>query len=106
MATENREMLENDLILDEIIRRLVAMFHPERIYLFRFKGKDLDSNPDSDYDLMIVVPDETPRERRKSRLAYRGTLRDSRGSRYLDLDPAGLRWPIAYCPFASCKDRS
>ena len=32
MATENREMLENDLILDEIIRRLVGMFI-EVIYL-------------------------------------------------------------------------
>ena len=75
MATENREMLENDLILDEIVCRLVATFHPERIYLFGSKAR-ADSNPDSDYDLMIVVPDETPRERRKSRLAYqvlRGT---------------------------------
>ena len=58
-----------------ILQRLVAAFQPERVYLFGSKARD-DSGPDSDYDLMIVVADEAPPERRRSRLAYqvmRGT---------------------------------
>lgn len=29
-----------------------------------------DADPDSDYDLLVVVPDDAPLERRRSRLAY------------------------------------
>ncbi|MEK7405434.1 MAG: nucleotidyltransferase domain-containing protein [Acidobacteriota bacterium] len=29
-----------------------------------------DGGPDSDYDLMVIVPDDAPVERRGSRLAY------------------------------------
>ena len=29
-----------------------------------------DAGPDSDYDLLLVVPDDTSPERRRSRLAY------------------------------------
>lgn len=64
-----------DPVLSEILHRLVKAFQPERIYLFGSKARD-DAGPDSDYDLMIVVPDDAPSERRRSRLAYqalRGT---------------------------------
>jgi uncharacterized protein len=64
-----------DPVLDEILRRLIETFQPERIYLFGSKARD-DAGPDSDYDLMVVVPDEAPPERKQSRLAYqalRGT---------------------------------
>ena len=59
-----------DPILDEIVRRLVATFEPERIYLFGSKARG-DEDPDSDYDLMVIVPDNAPPERRHSGLAYR-----------------------------------
>lgn len=55
--------------LAEIVRRLVEAYHPERIYLFGSRARG-DSSPDSDYDLMVVVPDSTPPQRRRSRLAY------------------------------------
>lgn len=64
-----------DPILDEIIRRLVEAFQPERIYLFGSKARG-ETGPDSDYDIMVIVPDEAPPERKQSRLAYqvlRGT---------------------------------
>jgi len=64
-----------DQELTEIVRRLVAAYQPERIYLFGSKARG-DSGGDSDYDLMVVTPDSAPPERKRSRLAYealRGT---------------------------------
>jgi predicted nucleotidyltransferase len=60
-------------VLSEIVRRLVAAYAPERIYLFGSVARG-EAGPDSDYDLMVIVPDEAGPERRRSRLAYR-TLR-------------------------------
>jgi len=61
--------LRRDSTLAEIVRRLVEAYRPERVYLFGSKARG-DEGPDSDYDLMIVVPDDAPRDRRHSRLAY------------------------------------
>lgn len=71
------DILRDDPVLAEIVRRLVAAYEPERIYLFGSKARG-DAGPDSDYDLMVVVPDDAPPVRRRSRLAYealRGTGR-------------------------------
>ena len=68
-------MLEKDAKLAEIVRRLVGAFEPERIYLFGSKARG-DPDPDSDYDVMVIVPDDASPERRRSRRAYevlRGT---------------------------------
>lgn len=65
----------DDPRLAEIVRRLVQAYEPERIYLFGSYARG-QAGPDSDYDLMVVVPDSAPPERRRSRLAYqalRGT---------------------------------
>lgn len=75
MDTISDEILEYDTKLVEIIERLVAAYHPERIYLFGSKARG-QAGPDSDYDLMVVVSDDAPPEQRRSRLAYqalRGT---------------------------------
>jgi predicted nucleotidyltransferase len=61
--------------LDEIVRRLVAAYRPERIYLFGSHARG-DAGPDSDFDILVIVPDDAPPDRRRSRLAYealRGT---------------------------------
>jgi predicted nucleotidyltransferase len=58
-----------DPVLAEIVRRLVDAFKPERIYLFGSKARG-DSQADSDYDLMVIVSDDAPPERRRSRTAY------------------------------------
>jgi predicted nucleotidyltransferase len=71
------DILKDDPVLAEIVRRLVQAYGPERIYLFGSKARG-DAEPDSDYDLMLIVPDDAPPERRRSRLAYqvlRGTGR-------------------------------
>lgn len=69
------EAVDRDPVLDEIVRRLVEAYEPERIYLFGSKARG-DTGADSDYDLMLVVPDDAREELRRSRLAYevlRGT---------------------------------
>ena len=64
-----------DPTLAELLRRLVAAYQPERVYLFGSRARG-EVGPDSDYDLLLVVPDDATPERRRSQLAYqvlRGT---------------------------------
>src|ERR1019366_5624642 len=79
MATQNASIFRiptaGDPVLSEVVRRLVEAYRPEYIYLFGSVARG-EAGPDSDYDLLIVVPDDAPPERRRSRLAYealRGT---------------------------------
>lgn len=59
----------SDPLLSEIVRRLVAAYQPERVYLFGSMARG-DAGPDSDYDVLVVVPDDALPERRDSKLAY------------------------------------
>ena len=64
-----------DPALTEVVRRLVEAYQPERVYLFGSVARG-DAGPDSDYDLLLVVPDDALPQRLRSRLAYqvlRGT---------------------------------
>ena len=63
------ELLKADPVLGEIVRRLVEAYRPERVYLFGSKARG-DAGPDSDYDLMLIVPDDAAPERRDSKRAY------------------------------------
>lgn len=69
-------LTEKDLsALMPIVERLIEAYQPERLYLFGSKARG-DYGPDSDFDLMVVVPDDAPPARKRSRLAYevlRGT---------------------------------
>ena len=60
----------HDPALAEIVRRLIDAFQPERVYLFGSMARG-DADADSDYDLMLVVPNDASPERRDSDLAYR-----------------------------------
>jgi predicted nucleotidyltransferase len=59
----------NAPVLTEVVRRLVEAYQPERIYLFGSAARG-DAGPDSDFDLLVIVPDESSPERRRSRCAY------------------------------------
>lgn len=61
--------IEQDELLAEIVRRLVGAYNPLRVYLFGSRARG-DFGPDSDYDIMVVVPDSAPAAQRRSRLAY------------------------------------
>ena len=73
MSSESRTQLcadeLKDPVLDEIVRRLVDVYRPDRIYLFGSKARG-DEGPDSDYDLLVLVPDDTEPGQMRSRLAY------------------------------------
>lgn len=64
------ELLDRDPKLAEVVRRLVEVYRPERVYLFGSVARG-EAGPDSDYDLLVVVPDDAPPERKDSKLAYR-----------------------------------
>lgn len=57
-------------VVREISDRLAQAYRPERIYLFGSAARG-ERGPDSDYDFLVIVPDEAPPERRTARLAYR-----------------------------------
>ncbi len=68
-ASPQTEILERDSVLAEIVHRLVDAYQPRRVYLFGSKARG-DAGPDSDYDLLIVVADDAPADRRRSWLGY------------------------------------
>jgi predicted nucleotidyltransferase len=68
-ATVFRTPTAGDAALSEVVRRLVEAYHPQRIYLFGSVARG-DAGPDSDYDIMVVAPDDAPPELRRSRAAY------------------------------------
>lgn len=56
-------------LLDEVVKRTVAAVHPLRIILFGSAARDA-MGPDSDLDLLVVVPDGVHR-RRTAQTIYR-----------------------------------
>jgi hypothetical protein len=61
--------MQPDQKLAEIVRRLVRAYQPVHIYLFGSSARG-DAGADSDYDLMMVVPDDASPERKRAKLAY------------------------------------
>lgn len=61
------KVVEPELL--EVLRRVVDIYDPDQVYLFGSTARG-DSGPDSDYDLLIVVPDDASPEMKRSRLAY------------------------------------
>jgi predicted nucleotidyltransferase len=68
----------HDPLLVEIVRRLVAYYQPEKVYLFGSTARG-QAGADSDYDILVVVPDEAPPEQRSTRHVY-AVLWDIRAS--------------------------
>lgn len=64
-----QQMLQDDPALREIVRRIADAYHPLRIFLFGSKARGT-AGPDSDYDLLVVVPDDAPPKLKGSKLAY------------------------------------
>src|SRR5215210_321585 len=67
---------DEEVLLTEVVRRLVDNLHPERIYLFGSRARG-DGHQDSDYDLMVLVGYEVERPYRLEQQAHRA-LREIR----------------------------
>jgi len=61
--------IADNAILSEIVTRLAPVYHPERIYLFGSMARG-DAGPDSDYDILLVMPDNAPPELLTAASAY------------------------------------
>ena len=57
----------DDILMAEIVRRIVAASHPQKVILFGSRARG-DARPESDIDLLVVADDPQPRSRRASRL--------------------------------------
>jgi uncharacterized protein len=55
--------------IQEIVRRLIDFYHPERIYLFGSTARG-DDTPDSDLDFCVVLADDAPEELTRSGEIY------------------------------------
>ena len=58
-----------DTTIREIVARLVNVYHPERIYLFGSAARG-DAGPDSDYDFLLVMPDDAPADLLRAKRAH------------------------------------
>jgi predicted nucleotidyltransferase len=50
-------------LMEEIVRRIVATAHPEKVILFGSRARG-DARPDSDIDLLVIADSTEPRYRR------------------------------------------
>jgi len=78
VAEIQHPILKVDQTLKDIVQRLAEVYQPERIYLFGSRARG-DFRPESDYDLLVIVPDDAPLERQKDGLAWE-SLRDLRAA--------------------------
>ena len=69
-------MMNDDAKLTRLIDRIAKALSPEAIYLFGSHARG-EQRADSDYDLLVVVPDATPREKLAPAETY-GLAREAR----------------------------
>ena len=62
----------DDPALHQMVGRLAEAYRPERIYLFGSVARG-DAGPDSDYDLLVVMPDNSRPELLRSRTGCRAS---------------------------------
>lgn len=53
--------------IEEMVRRIVSQFHPDKIILFGSHARG-QAGPDSDVDLLIVMPVEGPKRRKATEI--------------------------------------
>jgi predicted nucleotidyltransferase len=81
-----QDPLREDAALAEVVRRLVEAYRPEQVYLFGSKARG-DGEPDSDYDLLLVVPDDRLGRAARKPLGLRGPMGHWRRCRCAGVQP-------------------
>jgi predicted nucleotidyltransferase len=74
--------------VDRIVRRIVEAVHPLRVILFGSRARG-DARPDSDVDLLVVMPEGTHRRQTAQRL-YRDIRGESPSFEVLVATPSDL----------------
>ncbi|MGQ0665113.1 MAG: nucleotidyltransferase family protein [Pseudomonadota bacterium] len=54
---------------EALLNSVIAYFNPRRVILFGSAARG-EVGPDSDYDLLVIVDDDTPKERRTLRAGF------------------------------------
>ncbi|MDH5668239.1 MAG: nucleotidyltransferase domain-containing protein [Nitrospira sp.] len=60
-------------VVEQMVARLVTALSPERIYLFGSQARG-DAGPDSDYDLLVVIPGSALPRYRRDQTAFNALL--------------------------------
>jgi predicted nucleotidyltransferase len=68
-STQNEERVDVDPLLAEVVRRLVDVYRPERVYLFGSRARG-DARADSDYDLLVLLAQSDEPSFRRARRGY------------------------------------
>jgi predicted nucleotidyltransferase len=61
--------MADPLVPSELLDPVVAYFRPRRVILFGSRARG-DAGPDSDIDLLVVVDDDTPKEKVTLKAGY------------------------------------
>jgi len=86
----------HDPVLDEMTRRIIDRFQPEKILLFGSRARG-DFRPDSDYDLLVVL--KTCPSRRRLAVDLRSELADlPAGKDILVAESAEVEADSSHCP--------
>jgi uncharacterized protein len=88
-------------VLDDLVRRIVEVAHPRQIILFGSAARG-EMGPNSDLDVLVVVPDGTPR-RQMAQTIYRhliglGAAVDVIVATESDLQQYGGNFSLVYYP--------
>lgn len=59
--------LTNSQLIQEIVRRIVNVSHPEKVILFGSRARGM-ARPESDFDLLVIAHSTQPRHRRAAPL--------------------------------------
>ena len=69
----NQIVHATDPVIEQIVHRLVAALAPERIYISGSHARG-DAGPDSDYDVLVVLPTSKLPRYRRDQAAYGALL--------------------------------
>lgn len=66
----DEQLLRDDPVLAEMVRRLVEALDPEQVYLFGSRARG-DATDDSDYDLLVIVSTSSQPRYQRDQAAFR-----------------------------------
>jgi hypothetical protein len=69
LVRASAEPARPELVPADLLDRVVRYFDPEAVILFGSRARG-DAGPDSDFDLLVILPDHAPPEKRTLRAGW------------------------------------